>query len=101
MTFGKPTIGPRAYLASGPSSWLETFDRRAADAALQRLLGTVPIELAVEAFLRSHKKAVTWEAIVEHLAGLVRTPVEAIEPVVGVAFWAAIEIAAQQSKQAN
>lgn len=99
MTFGKPTIGPRAYLASGPSAWLETFDRKAADEALRRFLRDVPLELAVESFVRAQKKQlVLWSMIVAHLAGLARVTEDAIEPAVGVAFWAAIELTTKQAK---
>lgn len=101
-SFGRPTIGPRVYLSSGPSGWLETFNRKQADEALQTLLGTVPVGLAVEGFVRSHglsKDGVTWSAIVDHLVSLCRVAETAIDPKVGVAFWAGVNTAIANAKK--
>jgi hypothetical protein len=50
-----PTAGPRAFVARGPSGWLETFPRPAADEALAALLkdaekGKLDVDAAILAY---------------------------------------------------
>lgn len=103
VSFGKPTIGARVYLVAGPSAMLETFPRRLADAALTRLLGTVPVALAVEGFVRARrndKQHPAWALLIDYLSGLCRVPEGAMEPAAVIAFWAAV-IAELEEPQGN
>lgn len=99
VSFGKPTIGARVYLVAGPSAMLETFPRRLADEALKRLLGSVPVSLAVEGFVRARrndKQAPSWALATDYLSGLCRVPEGAMEPAAIISFWAAVILDLEQ-----
>jgi hypothetical protein len=101
VSFGKPTIGPRAYLALGPSNWFETFPRKEADEALSRLLGEMPLSLVVESILRQQtlaKKPVDWSCIVEHVEKLLGGSRDAFEPRAIIALWANILVEQEKLK---
>lgn len=100
-SFGRPTIGPRAYLSLGPSNWFETFPRREADQALLTLLGPIPVSLVVESLLRQQKLAKTpidWADLLEELEKLVKRPSDTFEPRAVVALWAACIIEHEKVK---
>jgi hypothetical protein len=100
LIFAEPTIGARAYIAKGPSNWMETFPRRLADEAMKKLLGTIAPLLAVEGFVRAHrggKQRPTWVMVVEYLSGLCQIPQEAMDPGAVIAFWAAVLLQLDES----
>lgn len=101
-SFGRPVIGPRAYLSLGPSNWFETFPRREADEALAKLLGSTPLSLVVESLLRKQKatkELIDWSGILDHLEPLLRVPRESMEPRAIVALWAACIIEDERARK--
>lgn len=102
VSFGRPTIGPRAYLALGPSNWFETFPRKAADEALQKLLGDIPLGIVVESLLRQQKttkELVDWNRILDHLEPLLKVERDVIEPRAVIALWAAVVTEHEKAKK--
>jgi hypothetical protein len=93
FSFGPPTITPRIYLASGPSGWPETFERKRTDAELVAFLLPVPVEDVVHAFVDGHmlaakQDAIGWHTIIGHLGRLMEVHPRKVPPGAAVAFWA-------------
>lgn len=92
--FSAPVVTRKAYLAKGPSGWLETFDRARSDAALVTFLGLVPLEEAVDLFKTQRElaedpedKLPNWHTVVGFLARTMGVTPLAVPYDVGVAFW--------------
>lgn len=90
-SIGKPSVGPKHYVFRGYSGMPETFLRREADAALQLVLGEIPMEQVADQ-IRAEGKVLSQVVVRERLAALVgmtaaeaekRIPLPAI-----VALWA-------------
>ena len=92
VTFGKPTIGPRVYLATGPSGWPEAFDRKRADAELAKFLHPITPDELVEPFIEAMRlegaKAYSWSDVMNYIAKITQIDWKLIPPAIGVAFWA-------------
>ncbi len=90
VTFRRPTIGPKAYLVRGPSGWVEAFPREPSDRALTALLGTMPLQTALDGFLTRQtltRDQMEWEMIRSYLAEICHHPRDLIPDAAGVAFW--------------
>jgi len=96
VAFGKPTVGPRVYLARGPSGWPEQFSRKLADKALDDFLAPLSVEEVLQTFtatMQLESREETWGDVTGHLAKIVETPVKNIPEIVSVAFWGRYVIA--------
>lgn len=96
VIFNAPVIGPRVYVSEGGGGWSETFPRKEADQALLKILGAIPLALAVEGIVRKQKAEKTpfaFKFISAYLAELCRLPEDSFPPNVIVAFWAAVLLA--------
>lgn len=90
IVFGKPVVGPKVYIAKGPSGWPEQIDRRKADAVLDAFLdpldvgevvGTLVLDIQTGRFENS------WGGVVTFLARLTdRTPTS-IPELAALALW--------------
>jgi hypothetical protein len=104
MSFGRPVIGPKHYLSTGASGWIETFLKTDADAALRRLLGRVSIADVVNNFiehmeLEIEKKKANWTDVTKYLSRIVRVAADKVPYEAGVAFWAhVVQIEDQEDK---
>ena len=90
MKFGRPIIGPKCYLARGPSGHAETFRRPAADLALGSFVGD-RLSIAVEGFLRKMKLAgrpEEWSDVIDYIGEFTKTDADLVPIDVSVAFWA-------------
>lgn len=98
LCFGAPAIGPRVYLAVGPSGWPETFARKQADADLLAFIAPLALEDVIETFLAARALAeepdtIGWFTVIGHLARLLNLHPKDVPPPVGVAFWAHVQLA--------
>jgi hypothetical protein len=90
VTFGRPTVGPRVYLTTGPSGWPETFSRATADRTLKEFLDPVELDEALSTFhdaMALEGREETWEDVADHLSRVTHQPRASIPRVVVVAFW--------------
>lgn len=88
-------IGPKVYLARGPSGHPETFRRQAADQALIDFLGNVTLKIAIEGFLRQKARERTqeqWSDVIGFLGALLHMPPDLVPLDVAVAFWAQVQL---------
>lgn len=95
--FEKPTVTDRLIMVKGPSGWLETFPRKALDAALEKFLGALPVDDAVALFVLQREtsedtKATRWETVVGFLGRLFDISPFDVPPEVGLAFWGRVEL---------
>jgi hypothetical protein len=92
VSYGPPTIGPRTYLAKGPSGWPESFDRKATDEKLAQFLSPLEVSSVIETFLgwlRSEgAKAIAWSDVTEHLANVTNSKPDLVPDAAGVSLWA-------------
>jgi len=94
VTYSQPVVGPRVYLAKGPSGWPETFERKHADEALRAFAAPLePLEL-VELFIAAREladdpkgKLTDWYTITGFLGRTMDTSPKAVPPAAAVAFW--------------
>lgn len=101
VSFSCPVISPKHYIVKGPSGWVETFARAKLDAELKAFVFPVaPHELAelfvAQRELSLNKEPPTWFTITNYLARTKSISPHSIPATVGVAFWAAIEIAKRE-----
>lgn len=94
-------MGPRHYVAKGPSGWAETFTRAALDAELARFLGAAPVADAVEAYilqreLSPDKKPEDWHTVIGFLGRLLEISPLNVPSEVGIAFWGRVELARRE-----
>jgi len=95
MSFGRPVIGPKHYLATGASGWIETFLKVEADKALKTFIGRLCPKELVDNFLEHlaldpDKKRARWPDVTAYLGRIVRVHPDKIPIEVAVAFWAQI-----------
>jgi hypothetical protein len=95
VTFGPPSIGPRAYVVKGPSGWVEAFAKTASDTALRVFLNPLPVDEAVMLFvtqreLSENKTATEWFTIVGFLGRTMKMTPKAVPHAAAVSFWAAV-----------
>lgn len=91
LSFGTPKIGPKVYLARGPSGWAQSFDRAKSDKALTDFVHPVEVDELVEMFVMARDLAETptdWHTVVGFLARQMQTHPKSVPPEAGVAFWA-------------
>jgi hypothetical protein len=91
VVFQKPVIGPKVYLARGPSGQIETFKREASDRNLELALGKVPLKTALEGFIRKKlrdKTKDTWEDVTGYLSALTHIPISLLQIDIVISFWA-------------
>lgn len=91
ISFERPKIGARAYVAKGPSGWNETFPRQQADAALAAYVKPLDLDELVDMFLTARQLANTpteWPTVVGFLARTMQTHPRLVPHEVGIAFWA-------------
>jgi hypothetical protein len=92
MAYGQPIIGPRTYLARGPSGWQESFDRKLADQRLMDFLKPLEVAQIIEAFLERLRlegaKAISWADVTDYLGYIVKQDPDLIPEIVGIAMWA-------------
>ena len=91
VTFGRPTVGPRVYLTTGPSGWPETFARATADRTLTDFLDPVELDEALSTFhdaMALEGREETWEDVMDHLSKITHQPRASVPRIVCVAFWA-------------
>jgi len=105
VEFSAPIIGPKVYVAKGPSGWPETFNRQKADRQLADFVGSVDLDELIGTFvlqrtLSDEPELVTWPHVTHYLARNLQVPVATIPDAVGVAFWAKV-ILAKQAHAAN
>jgi hypothetical protein len=90
-SIGKPSVGPKHYVFRGYSGMPETFSRKEADAALQQVLGEIPLE-GVADQIRAEGRALSQVIVRERLArllGLTAAEAEKKIPLPAiVALWA-------------
>jgi len=96
VAFDRPVIGPRGYLAKGPSGWLEIFPRKVADKALAEFVAPLDLGEVLETFATSmkltyangRKREENWKDVTSYLGALTQQDPKRIPEIVGVAFWA-------------
>jgi hypothetical protein len=84
-------IGPKVYIARGPSGHSETFKREPADQALVVRLGKVPLKTAIEGFIRQKSRDKTpdeWSDVIIYLGALIHIVPDFVPLDVAVSFWA-------------
>lgn len=90
VTFGKPTVGPKIYLARGPSGWPEQFPRALADNALASFLAPLNVDDVVASFRRAVQlegREEGWGDVITHLAKVTGSDEKRVPEIVGVALW--------------
>lgn len=100
VTFEQPKIGPRAYIAKGPSGWIETFPRAAADKALEVFVMPLDLDELVSLFLTArelNKTPIDWFTIIGFLGRTMQCSPRSVPHDVGVAFWARVVLTAMSS----
>lgn len=94
VTFGRPVIGPRHYVAVAGGGWTETFKRSDADEALVIFAGKNSVVELVDNFLEhmrlANKGKVTWSDVTLYLGRIYRISTDKVPMMVGVAFWAKV-----------
>lgn len=104
VTYGRPVIGPKHYVAVAGNGWTETFVRAEADSALQTFAGKAPVSEMVNNFLDhmelSNKSKITWSDITIYLGRIARLNTDKVPMNVGVAFWARI-VQIEDAKESN
>jgi hypothetical protein len=97
VTFSRPTVSDRLYIAQGPSGWNETFQRRKLDDELARFLGEAPVDDVVAMFITQRSlnedKLTTWHTVIGFLGRLLDVSPFEIPPEIGLAFWGRVELA--------
>jgi hypothetical protein len=94
-SFIRPVIGPKVYIARGPSGQIETFVRDRADEALRSFLGNVTLPIAVEGFIRKKARDRTpdaWPDVLSYLGALLHIDPDHVPLVVSIAFWAHVHL---------
>jgi len=90
VTFSKPAVGPKVYLARGPSGWPEQFPRKLADQALDDFLAPLNTEDVLQSFrvaMKLEAREETWGDVIGYLAKIVDAPEKHIPEVASVSFW--------------
>jgi len=101
VTFERPVIGPKIYLARGPSGWREKFCRKEADARLKEYLDPVDPDDVADTFvitMELSNQEEHWNDVVEYLAGIVGKSWREVPEIVGVAFWARAILVAKKKR---
>ncbi len=104
IEFGEPTIGPKVYVARGPSGWAETFKRRHADEALRTFVTPLDLAELIDVFILArqvNKTPADWHTVVGFLARTMQTTPRMVPAEVGVAFWAQVLIKQATPTEAN
>jgi hypothetical protein len=103
VTFTRPVVGPKVYTSRGPSGFVETFTRTAADESLQKLLGKLPLKTLVDGYLR--KSALegqdSWSLLTTYLSELIGLDDELLPLDAVIAFWAHVGFARDTKKKAE
>jgi hypothetical protein len=107
--FQRPSIGPKHYIATGSSGWVETFPRDRADKALKAFIGRLEIEEMVSNFLEqirlaakeTGKDRIFWHDVTSYLGRIIRIKPEKIPYEVGVAFWAHVVMIQESDGEGN
>lgn len=91
IIFAAPKIGPKVYLACGPSGWSQPFPRAAADKALAAFVQPLAVATLVEMYNDTRQLTQTpsdWYTITGFLARTMQTHPSSVPAEVGIAFWA-------------
>jgi hypothetical protein len=91
VAFERPTVGPRVYVAKGPSGWPETFVRKSVDKALIDFLAPLNVEELISLFATGVKleaREETWGDVIDFLSRVTSKPTKLIPDAISVAFWA-------------
>jgi hypothetical protein len=101
VTFTRPVVGPKVYTSRGPSGYVETFARAAADESLRMLLGKLPLKTIVDGYLR--KSAMegqdSWSLLTAYLSELIGLDDELLPLDAVIAFWAHAGFAREATKK--
>lgn len=105
VAFSCPVITAKVYIVKGPSGWTETFDRCELDVELARFLHPVPPRDMANVFVdmratMDKPEVLSWHTVLGFLARTLNVSPHSIPPTVGIAFWAAVELA-KHEKAAN
>lgn len=106
VTFSRPVVGPKHYVAIAGGGWTETFLRTTADAELCAFAGKNAVGELIDNFLEhmrlADKGKITWSDITLYLARNHRIHTDKVPMMVAVAFWAKVaEIEDADSREAN
>lgn len=99
VAFARPVIGPRVYVAKGPSGWSESFPRKIADKALVDFVAPLDLGEVLQTFQTSMALSTReehWGDVTSYLGGLTQLDPKAIPKIVGVAFWAQLLLHEEQ-----
>jgi hypothetical protein len=104
VTFGRPVIGPKHYIAVAGGGWTETFGRKESTQALLAFIGRLTICELVNNFLDhielANKKKVTWSDVTLYLSRITRVDTDKIPMAAAVAFWAEVTMV-EDAKDSN
>jgi len=98
LKFTAPIVGPKVYIAKGPSGWPETFKRETLDRELVKFLAPSKVDDLVGHFiaLRANdekKEATEWHTVMGFLGRMLGVAIETIPHTVGIAFWGHVVLA--------
>lgn len=104
ITFSRPIIGPKHYIAVAGGGWTETFSRKDATKALSAFIGRLSVCELVNNFLDhielTNKKKITWSDVTLYLSRITRVDTDKIPMEAAVAFWAEVTMI-EDSKGSN
>jgi len=105
LVFLAPVIGPKVYMARGPSGWVETFLRPKLDAELATFAVPLEVDEIVDMFVATRDLAekpvpIDWFSIIGFLGRTMNCSPLAVPHTVGIAFWAHV-IMARRAATAN
>ena len=98
MSFKRPTIGPKDYIAVGPSGWPERFERAKCDAALKIFIGPLVLDELVRNFaeeqrIKSRTKQrheTLWGDVEDYLTRIMGGHKHSMTMSVVIGFWAVV-----------
>lgn len=91
VSFQKPTIGPKDYVAAGPSGWPERFARHEADQALDKYIAPVTRDELLANFTEfttfQNDGKCTWSSVTNYLGELTQTNPDRVPFAPAIAMW--------------
>lgn len=98
LVFLAPVIGPKVYIARGPSGWSETFVRAKLDVELASFMVPLEVDEVVDMFVATRDLAekptpIDWFSVIGFLGRTMNCSPLAVPHTVGIAFWAHVIIA--------
>lgn len=110
VSFQKPVIGPREYIAVGASGWPEVFDRCKTDKVVIDFCQPLDAFTLVTNFvkaqtvIRSQRQhyQTNWSDVTVYIAKVMGCKPKSIPSTVGVGFWAlSLLVETESSEQSN